>query len=151
MSILLKTTVICLLMQVSNISLADMNNSDHGNLYIIVKGISSDDGTVMIALFNSRNDYEADGEKNNAFIAVSADVSNQSSEYVFKDIPYGEYAIKLFHDKNGNSKLDKNFFGGPKEPYGFSNNIQKKLSQPAWESVMFKVDSGNVTQKIEVK
>ena len=134
-----------------NILLAAMDNSGHGNLYIIVKGISSNDGTVMIALFNSSNGYEADGEENNAFIAVSADVSNQSSAYLFKDIPYGEYAIKLFHDKNGNSKLDKNFFGSPKEPYGFSNNTQKKLSQPAWESVMFKVDSENVTQKIEVK
>jgi len=38
----------------------------------------------------------------------------------FTDIPAGDYAIAVFQDLNNNQALDTNFFGIPKEPYGFS-------------------------------
>lgn len=38
----------------------------------------------------------------------------------------GSYAIAVFHDLNGNGRLDRNFIGLPSEPYGFSNGTGRR-------------------------
>jgi uncharacterized protein (DUF2141 family) len=48
----------------------------------------------------------------------------------FTDIPFGEYAIAVFQDKNQNQKIDKNLVGYPTEPFGFSKNFKPKFSEP---------------------
>ena len=53
------------------------------------------------------------------------------------DVPYGDYAVAVSHDLNGNGKLDKNLFGYPKEPFGFSNNYKPKLSSPNFSDCKF--------------
>jgi len=53
--------------------------------------------------------------------------------WVIESLPYGEYAVMLYHDENGNDKLDKNIVGVPKEPYGFSNNARARLGLPLYE------------------
>lgn len=68
---------------------------------------------------------------------------------MFKDIPYGDYPIKLYHDENGNKKLDKNFVGIPREPYGFSNNARGTLSAPEFAKARFALDAAN--KAIEIK
>jgi uncharacterized protein (DUF2141 family) len=37
-------------------------------------------------------------------------------------LPPGKYAISVYHDLNGNGKLDRKFYGPPKEPASFSND-----------------------------
>ena len=57
----------------------------------------------------------------------------------------GDYAIAVYHDQNGNGKMDKRMFGIPKEPYGFSNNIKPVMSAPKFSECRFTVgDSGKV-------
>ena len=56
-----------------------------------------------------------------AFAKGRSPIKDKRVEYTFKDIPCGEYAIKLYHDTNMNQALDKNFLNIPKEQYGFSN------------------------------
>ncbi len=51
------------------------------------------------------------------------------------DLPKGEYAVSVYHDLNGNEKLDKNFFGAPSEPYGFSRNFKPFMSAPKFDDV----------------
>lgn len=53
------------------------------------------------------------------------------------DVPYGDYAVAVSHDLNGNGKLDKNLFGYPKEPFGFSNNYKPKLSSSNFSDCKF--------------
>ena len=50
-----------------------------------------------------------------------------------QNLPYGQYAIAVFQDLNGNEKLDTNVFGVPKEPYGFSNNLRVKWRKPRFD------------------
>ena len=59
--------------------------------------------------------------------------------YCFKNIPAGPYAIAVFQDKNNDGKLNKNLFGAPKEPYGFSNNKYGRFGPPEFEDVCFEV------------
>lgn len=50
------------------------------------------------------------------------------------DIPAGQYAIGVFHDVNANNSLDTNFFGVPKEQYGFSNNATGNFGPPSFDA-----------------
>ena len=65
-------------------------------------------------------------------------------------LPRGEYAISLFVDSNGNKKLDKNFFGIPKEQYGFSNNVMGSMSPPTFDQAKFMIE-GPTTQNIKLR
>ena len=51
-----------------------------------------------------------------------------------------------FVDSNGNKKLDKNFFGIPKEQYGFSNNVGDVATN--FDQAKFLIE-GPTTQNIE--
>jgi uncharacterized protein (DUF2141 family) len=65
-------------------------------------------------------------------------VTTKSNEVTIEfDVPYGDYAVAVSHDLNGNGKLDKNLFGYPKEPFGFSNNYKPKLSSPNFSDCKF--------------
>ena len=71
----------------------------------------------------------------------------ESTVWALKDISFsvepGDYAIAVYHDQNGNGKMDKRMFGIPKEPYGFSNNIKPVMSAPKFSECRFTVgDSG---------
>lgn len=53
------------------------------------------------------------------------------------DLPKGNYAISVYHDVNGDKKLNTNLMGIPKEPYGFSNDARATFSAPPYEDAMF--------------
>lgn len=65
-------------------------------------------------------------------------------------LPYGEYAITLFIDFNGNKKFDKNFLGIPKEQYGFSNNVMGRMAPPTFDQAKFVV-TGPTTKNIKLR
>jgi uncharacterized protein (DUF2141 family) len=44
--------------------------------------------------------------------------------------------------------LDKNFFGVPKEGYGFSNNARGLLGPPDFDDVVFLLDQENKTTSL---
>ena len=48
-----------------------------------------------------------------------------------------EYAIAVLHDINNNNKLETNFLGMPKEPFGFSKNFKPKFSAPKFNDCSF--------------
>ncbi len=65
-------------------------------------------------------------------------VTTTSNEMTVEfDVPYAEYAIAITHDLNENGKLDKNFVGIPKEPFGLSNNFKPKFSSPDFSDCKF--------------
>lgn len=51
----------------------------------------------------------------------------------------GDYAIAVYHDKNGNKEFDKNFLGIPSERFGMSNNPKFGLKSPEYEEAVFSV------------
>jgi uncharacterized protein (DUF2141 family) len=67
--------------------------------------------------------------------------------------PQTRWAVSAHHDENGNDKLDKNAFGIPTEPYGFSNNPKRGFGPPKFDEVSFSVDGdeSKTTKRIEIK
>lgn len=70
---------------------------------------------------------------------------------VLNDVAPGTYAIKAFHDVDRNGKLDTNFMGIPKEPYGFSNDAMGTFGPPSFDQASFKVVSGTTSVKFTMK
>lgn len=143
-------TLICFLMAITTVISQDLADTTQtaGELRVKVIGLESSSGEVRIVLFNSEKSYSKDSK---AFRAVELKIKDQTCEWVFKNIPYSEYAIKLFHDENGNKKLDTNLVGFPKEPYGFSNNARARFGPPEYEKVKFMFKVRAKTLEIVVK
>ena len=60
--------------------------------------------------------------KGEVFAGAVVKVTDNTLSYTFKDIPFGIYAVAIYHDINSNGKLDRNSLGIPTEGYAFSNN-----------------------------
>ena len=43
---------------------------------------------------------------NNAGQKALATIKDKKAKWVFKNIPFGEYAVKVYHDENKNNKLE---------------------------------------------
>jgi uncharacterized protein (DUF2141 family) len=56
----------------------------------------------------------------------------------------GFYALTVFHDENGNGKLDTNFLGQPEEQFGISNITRTLWSKPKWDEVKFEVKASEM-------
>lgn len=65
----------------------------------------------------------------------------------FGHIPPGRYAISMFHDENGNGRLDKRLMM-PREGYGFSRNAPVRFGPPSFASAAFAVGPGNVSRPV---
>ena len=76
-------------------------------------------------------------------------INNGISEATFPELGNGEYAVKLYHDENGNGNHDQNFIGIPKEDYAFSNNARGTMGPPDYEKAKFALDN-NLTINIDI-
>jgi len=68
------------------------------------------------------------------------------------DLPEaGTYVLAAFHDVNGNGKLDRNFFGIPTEPYGFSRTPASKWQEPKFEDIAATFSENEAAARLELK
>ena len=121
--------------------------TETGEVKLEIKNFGSNDGFVMIALFNNDEDYTNQGKP---FRKAKLEIKNNVVNHTFEDLPFGEYAIKLFHDENGNAELDKGLFGIPTEDYAFSNNASGSFGPASYEDAKFELNKKSVLQKLEL-
>jgi uncharacterized protein (DUF2141 family) len=69
---------------------------------------------------------------------------------VFRHVPAGIYAVSLFHDENGNNRLDTRM-GIPSEGYGFSRDAAVKFGPPKFDAAKVTVAGTDITLKIQVR
>ena len=62
----------------------------------------------------------------------------------------GAYAVSLFHDENGNGRLDT-ILGIPREGFGFSRNPPIRFGPPRFDAARFAVTSGEAAQQVRLK
>jgi len=72
--------------------------------------------------------HAASGQRFTLDAAVAGKVT-----VVLKGLPEGRLALSLYHDANGNGRLDMDGRGMPTEPYGFSNNAIGEYGPPTFE------------------
>ena len=100
-------------------------------------------GEMHLAIYDDANVFENDnGEKGGAakgiIDGVIEEVGTGTATYTF-ELPNGTYAIGIFVDVNYNNEMDRNFFGVPKEQYGFSNDAKGSFGPPSFNDASFTV------------
>jgi len=115
------------------------------DLKIAVTGVANSDGTIMVALYNSAETYQQ-----KPFRATVAQAVAGTMQIEFKDLPAGDYAFSLYHDANGNGKMDVNPYGVPTENYAFSNNAMGKYGPPEFEAARFALPAGGAVQSVSL-
>ena len=103
-------------------------------------------GTLVAGVFDNKANYAAEKAVDVCKINVTADVDR----CVIRGLKVGPYAIKVFHDLNGNGKLDMNLIGIPTEPVAFSNNAKVNMRAPTWDEAMINVSSTMKSQSIDI-
>ncbi len=74
----------------------------------------------------------------------------ESVEFTLRNVKPGTYAVAVFHDLNGNGRLDRNFIGLPSEPYGFSNDVGRR-GPPNFEGALITVKEPSTTVRVTVR
>ena len=142
--VLCVAALICLGHPVGGLALAQSDST--GTLVIRITGVASGNARLRIAVFNSEKSWPDDAS---AVYKTVLDAADPEHEWRIQNVPAGEYAIAVFHDKNGDGKLNRNFLGIPSEPYGFSNNARGSLGPARWNDAKFVVATG--TNELEIK
>ncbi len=114
-------------------------------LTVNIKVTKYDRGTIFLALYDSEANY-----MNKAYKGSKAAVKNGKATIIIEGLEKGSYAFSLFHDINDNTKLDKNGFGVPKEPYAFSNGKKGLFGPPDFNKVKFDI-SANTSISVKIK
>jgi uncharacterized protein (DUF2141 family) len=118
-----------------------------GTINVEISGVEDPKGLMSIGLYSKEKGFPDDGKE---YKGTDVKVTGQTVVYTFKDVPFGTYAIAVFHDTNSNGKLDKNFLGIPKEGYAFSNNVFGTFGPPAFKDAFFGL-AGSKMIKIKIR
>lgn len=117
---------------------AEEPKSEGHDLTVNITEVKGAEGEIQIALFTKETGFPDDFAKADKTVKIKLD----KPMHAFKGLPAGKYVVVVFHDKNGNGKLDKSLIGFPLEPIGLSNGMQKK-GKPDFEKA--KVDVTKAT------
>jgi uncharacterized protein (DUF2141 family) len=103
-------------------------------------------GAVMVSLFDSEAAYAGGAPVRQARI----DVAGGARTAIFAGLPAGSYAVKAFHDVDGDGRMNTNPFGQPTEPYAFSNNARGNMGPAGWDRAHLTV-AGETAQTIVIR
>jgi uncharacterized protein (DUF2141 family) len=111
-----------------------------------VHGLNKIEGELRIAMFDSKESFIKE-----PVLKEIMKVDSSTIYWKVENLSHGNYAIAVYHDKNGNGKLDTSLFGIPKERYGFSNNARGAFGPASWDESYFTFDVQNKTHAITIR
>lgn len=121
-------------------------SAEAATLTLELEGLRETKGHVYISVATDAAAFDGKGKP----AAVSrVEVTGPKLTVTFPDLAPGTYAVSLFHDANGNGKLDTNLIGIPTEGYGFSNNVGAR-GRPKFSEAKFTLLADGTTLGIIV-
>ena len=110
---------------------------------ITVHGVEVGKGMVSVGIC----DTGLGGD--NCPVGGKQDSTAETLEFVFENIPAGNYAFGAHQDINKNGERDENFLGMPKEPVALSNNALSKMI-PTFADAQMPIAQG-VENRIDIQ
>jgi uncharacterized protein (DUF2141 family) len=117
-------------------------------LYIRVEGVKSARGYVVANIYGSdKHKFLAD----NGWLYVWRDPAQLGDQTMCMYLPApGSYAVVVFHDANADGDLNMGLLG-PREGYGFSNNVRPIFRAPSLASSSFQAAEGDTRLHIRLR
>jgi len=117
-------------------------------LTLEINSIKEYTGEMYIAVYNSEESFLDESKMyRQKIVAVEGEILRCD----FPDLPSGQYAIAIYHDKNSNEQFDTNFMGLPKEGYGFSNDVMGRFGPPSFSAASFNTTSPNEAKTVHLR
>ena len=135
-------TLLILIISLLSFIVSAQNTS---TIVVNISDFESNEGKVYVALYDSADTFltkHVEGQ--------IGEVSDLKSTVTFEGVENGMYAISVFHDENGNGKLDTQMFGIPSEPVGTSNNATGFFGPPEFEDAKFEVTGKKIELNINL-
>lgn len=115
-------------------------------LTIAIQEVATAEGQIMVALYDNAASFPGKPLR-----ALSVPAAAGAMQVRIKDLPAGDYAFAIYHDANGNGKLDRNPLGMPSEDYAFSNNAAGKRGPPEFALARFSLPAGGATSAVNLR
>lgn len=99
-----------------------------GEVAVRVQGVRNDQGSVVVGVC-------AEEVFIGGTCAFCASVPARAGAVTVTvpDVPPGTYAVRVYHDENGNERIDRNFLGVPLEGFGFGNDAPVRMAPPSFK------------------
>ncbi|MFC2125092.1 DUF2141 domain-containing protein [Bacteroidota bacterium] len=124
--------------------------TDNKSIILEITNLRSETGQIGLSIYNSKEGFPKEESRIYRKVIIY-EWEGGTARTIIEDLPYGEYAICLWHDENRDNDMNYSFFGIPKEGYCFSNNVKPTLRAPKWEEAKFTFSRETVIQEIEMK
>lgn len=125
-------------------------NATGCTLRIHVDGLRNSTGVVGAAIFKSADGWPENMSKSFHHWPTAIPAGTHEATAVMENLPPGDYGLVTIHDENKNQKMDRNFFGIPKEGFGFANNPHVGLSAPPFAAAIVHVTCPVTETKIHL-
>lgn len=119
------------------------------SLTIKVSGFQNDSGSAAIFLWQQPG-HGFPIKMGEAVRAVKSQIRDKAVLHVFENLVPGNFAVSVYHDKNGNGKLDRNLIGMPVEPRGASMNPRPVMRPPRFAEADFDLGAGDNRTEISL-
>jgi uncharacterized protein (DUF2141 family) len=144
----LKSIFTAIAMTGVSFSAAAVAQDDSATLTLSFTGMTEQEGSVMGVLVDSEAAYN-DNAAPLRMIMIKADKAEIAMQLA--GLKPGRYAIKSFHDIDGDHKMGTNPYGMPTEPFAFSNNAVGNMGPAKWADAAFEIKAGDNTHSIAFK
>ncbi|MBL0966465.1 MAG: DUF2141 domain-containing protein [Blastomonas sp.] len=122
--------------------------SSQAILTVTFEQIEIPEGQILLSLYDNEAAHDANGKP---VRGAMAKVEGQTVSVRFEGLAPGRYAIKAFHDVDGDGKMKTNPFGMPLEPFAFSNNARPEGGPARWQAASFDVPAGASETRIAIQ
>jgi uncharacterized protein (DUF2141 family) len=119
-------------------------------LRVVVNGVRSGDGRIMIDVYANEAKYKANAGKGGGDFRIDVPARPGSVTAIIANVTAGRFGATVIHDENANGALDTNFLGIPREGVGASNNAKGSLGPPSYSDMQFSVGDGGTTITIDL-
>ena len=128
-------------------------------LVVEVHGFQNLSGRCRLALYQNAKGFN---QPKSAWAKQTLDLPDQGPviwKVELEDAPESQtllgsptrWAVSAHHDQNNNDQLDKNAFGIPTEPYGFSNNPKRGFGPPKFDEACFSIGSDEPQEALRIE
>ncbi len=130
------------------ISAGAQQQMQRGKIIVEINNLKNYSGSARVSLYNSSDGFPIKSEK--AFKTVIINLEKDGAVARFMDIPYGEYAAAALHDENINGRMDLSWMMIPKEGFGASNIMEKRIIPPGFNDAKFLFHSEKIILKVHM-
>lgn len=95
--------------------------ADPGTLNVTLTQVGTAPGNLRASLYSDPATFR---KEDKAVQVVAIPAASGDVQLAFRDVPAGRYAVMVYHDANGDGKLNLRLGMFPSEGYGLSNNPQ---------------------------